>query len=189
MRRQPHQQENSFSKQRLRHGRPVSRRTIAPRQQRRIFYRFLLFQTHQQNQPDLLDQRKGHLQVLQLRHQILDFVLLATLTIPHMLRISTAAIAEKRKDPQSGRGREAPRQPREEQRLLHSRRTPQLQRQQPNVKAEMRTTRCRKKWSMQDRMLEEIQEQRRGLQRGSALSLSNLRTEMVGRAGLMRVTS
>ena len=34
--------------------------------------------------------------------------------------------------------------------FLHSQRTPQLQRQQPNVKAEMRVTRCRKKWSMQD---------------------------------------
>ena len=31
-RRQPHQQGNRFSKQWLRHGRPVSRRTIAPRQ-------------------------------------------------------------------------------------------------------------------------------------------------------------
>ena len=38
----------------------------------------LLFQTHQQNLPDLHDQRKGHHQVLQLQYQILDFVLLAT---------------------------------------------------------------------------------------------------------------
>ena len=61
MRRQPHQQGNRFSKQRLRHGRPVSRQTIAPRQRRRIFYHFLMFQTHQQNLPDKHDQCKGHL--------------------------------------------------------------------------------------------------------------------------------
>ena len=47
-RRQPHQQGNRFSKQWLRHGRPVSRRTTAPRQRRRSCYHFLLFQTHQQ---------------------------------------------------------------------------------------------------------------------------------------------
>ena len=47
-RRPPHQQVNRFSKQWLRHGRPVSQRTIAPRQRRRSCYLFLLFQTHQQ---------------------------------------------------------------------------------------------------------------------------------------------
>ena len=78
LRWQPHQQGNSISNQLLQHSRPASRRTIAPRQRRRIVYHFLLFQTHQQNLPDLHDQRKGHLQVLQLQHQILDFVLLAT---------------------------------------------------------------------------------------------------------------
>ena len=56
-----HQQGNKFSKQRLRHSRPASQRTIAPRQRRRILYHFILFQTHQQNPPDLHDQRKGPL--------------------------------------------------------------------------------------------------------------------------------
>ena len=83
---QSHWQENRFSKQQPRHGRPASQRTIMPRQPRRIFYYFLQFQTYQRNLPELLSHLQGHLEVLQRQHQILDFVLHATLAIPHMWR-------------------------------------------------------------------------------------------------------